>query len=302
MPRVKSTTRRNGKKERGPNATPVFMSQERRERCWGGDGTVVAPDSVRVSLPYEVVLEPATTLGSLYLYQFRGNSAFDPDLTGAGSQPTGFDQWSAFYNEYTVLSSHFEVEYICATSAGVEVVTYPSYNTTSPSTSFDASSRPYAKRCLLLNAGNGVKETLRSNMSTAQMLGVRDEAIIDDDAYGATISANPGSAAVWYWNVVAQNTTNTNTLADAVRIRLVYDVLFHDRVQLSLSSAVPRLRSGALPLAGPAGLEEANCSSLDARADLRQAFERFMGSMAHPAASSGKCGVGCQSGGCLQTP
>lgn len=39
---------------------------------------------------------------------FRMNSLFDPDLTGAGAQPNGFDQWSAFYNRYVVYK--FKIE------------------------------------------------------------------------------------------------------------------------------------------------------------------------------------------------
>jgi len=188
-----------------------------------------------VTLPYEMVLEPAAASGALYLYQFRGNSAFDPDYTSTGAQPTGFDQWAAFFNEYVVLSSSIELELMGGTSGSVEYVIYPSYNTTSPASSLDASARPYAKRVVISSNGNSVHARLHQSMSTAQMLGVKPEAIIDDDAYGATISANPGSAAVWYWSVVAQNINNTNTLADVIRVRLLFDVLFHDRVQLSLS-------------------------------------------------------------------
>lgn len=203
---------------------------------WGGDGAVVCADSVRVSLPYEFESSAATTLGALYSQQFRGNSVYDPDLTGVGAQPTGFDQWAAFFNEYLVVSSFLEIEIVCGTVAPVEWVVFPSYNSTLPSTTLDASARPYAKRVLLLSSGNSVKGRMRLSMSTAQMMGVREEAVLDDDAYGATVSTNPGSSAVWYWTVVAQNIASTTTLADSYRVRIVYDVLFHDRIQLSLSS------------------------------------------------------------------
>lgn len=33
---------------------------------------------------------------------YRANSVFDPDLTGAGHQPHGFDQWSQFYGKWVV--------------------------------------------------------------------------------------------------------------------------------------------------------------------------------------------------------
>lgn len=37
------------------------------------------------------------------------NSIFDPDLTGTGHQPYGHDNYSAIYNQYTVLSSFIKI-------------------------------------------------------------------------------------------------------------------------------------------------------------------------------------------------
>jgi hypothetical protein len=219
-----------------PSKQPLFRPRKATQTFWGGDGTVVCPDSVRMTLPYEETLLPTTASAGLYLYQYRGNSVFDPNYTGTGGQPAGFDVWAQFYNEYVVLSSRMEVEVIGATSGTVEYVTYPSYNTSAPSNSEDASARPYAERHIVAAVGNAVKSTLASSMSTAQLLGVREEAVIDDDAYGATTGTSPGANEVWYWNIVAQNINNSNTLADVVRVRILYDVMFHDRVQLNLSS------------------------------------------------------------------
>lgn len=39
------------------------------------------------------------------LYSFRANSAFDPDYTGIGHQPLGFDQMMALYARYEVIST-----------------------------------------------------------------------------------------------------------------------------------------------------------------------------------------------------
>ncbi len=227
-----------------PAVKPAFKPAGPRQTCWGGDGTVVCADSVRVLLPYEMTYLQATTLGSVGLQQFRGNSCFDPDLTGTGLQPTGFDQWAAFFNEYTVVSSYIEIENITGTISTTEIVVYPSYNASAPTSSEDASARPYAKRAIGNPNGNGIKNRLSQSMSTAQMMGVRDEAVLDDDQYGATTSANPGSAAVWYWNIVHQNLTSTSTLAETCRVRIVYDVLFHDRIQLSLSRVPARRQVG----------------------------------------------------------
>jgi hypothetical protein len=236
-------TNKNRKGASGPSAQPAFQTRERSQRFWGGDGTVVSPDSVRVTLPYEEVLLPTTSSGGLYSYQYRGNSAFDPNYTGTGGQPAGFDQWAAFYNEYTVLSSRIHIEIISGTSGTTEYCVFPSYNTTVPATPEDASVRPFAKANIGASGGNGALRHLRQSMSSAQLLGVRKEAIIDDDAYGATVGTNPAATAVWYWTIVGQNLNNSNSLADILRVHLEFDVEFHDRISLSLSSRTPSVGS-----------------------------------------------------------
>lgn len=46
-------------------------------------------------------MTPGTTLP----YAFSTNSCFDPNHTGGGHQPYGFDQWAVIYNHYKVYAS-----------------------------------------------------------------------------------------------------------------------------------------------------------------------------------------------------
>ncbi len=65
----------------------------------------------------------------------RLNSLYDPDLSGVGSQPVGFDQWSAFYNRYRVISTNVQirVENRLSASESLTLVAFPT-DTTSPVT------------------------------------------------------------------------------------------------------------------------------------------------------------------------
>lgn len=56
--------------------------------------------------------QPALTIvaGAYDDQQFRCNGLFDPDVNVGGGQPLYFDQLTAIYNHFTVLSSFIEVQ------------------------------------------------------------------------------------------------------------------------------------------------------------------------------------------------
>ena len=53
------------------------------------------------------------------------NSLFDPNRTGTGHQPYGFDQLSTFYNRYYVTGSKMTVTFSCQTKDNDTTVTGP---------------------------------------------------------------------------------------------------------------------------------------------------------------------------------
>lgn len=67
------------------------------------------PDRFNASLIYSdtVTLNPGA--GTLVHHDFRLNSLYDPDLTGTGHQPRGFDQLMAFYQRYRVYGCKMDV-------------------------------------------------------------------------------------------------------------------------------------------------------------------------------------------------
>lgn len=63
-----------------------------------------------VMLPYaqySASLDAGGFMGAFQ--QYKINSVYDPDLSGAGSQPLGRDTWSGIYNYYKVLETHVKV-------------------------------------------------------------------------------------------------------------------------------------------------------------------------------------------------
>lgn len=64
----------------------------------------LAPKTVIRTLRYSeaLVLDPSVSEAQ---YFFNANSVYDPDFTGVGHQPAGFDQLMTFYQHFEVLSS-----------------------------------------------------------------------------------------------------------------------------------------------------------------------------------------------------
>lgn len=52
-----------------------------------------------------------STTGSVASYVLRANDLYDPDFTGTGHQPMGFDQMMVFYNHFTVVRSRLTVSF-----------------------------------------------------------------------------------------------------------------------------------------------------------------------------------------------
>lgn len=108
------------------------------------------PDRLRVPLKYDQRIVITSTVGALVTQIYRGNSCYDPDYTGGGQQPVGFDQWSAFYASYMCYASKITVTAM-PVSASIsnttfQMVMYPSLSVTAITSMDDAVSQRYSKR------------------------------------------------------------------------------------------------------------------------------------------------------------
>jgi len=65
----------------------------------------------------EFTLNPAAA--GIAVQVFRANSLFDPDFTGVGHQPNGFDQMMAYYSHFTVISSKLTFKFVSASANNV---------------------------------------------------------------------------------------------------------------------------------------------------------------------------------------
>lgn len=167
--------------------------------------------------------------GSTGVYVFSANGLYDPNITGTGTQPTGFDQLMAIYGEYVVLGSTIKV--YCRNQE---------QSTSSPSlfgVFVERVSATSSSWVDYVNNGDGVYKHVCTNASGAEVNWItynadmqklmNKDVELDEYAWGS-VSANPTEQR--YFHIVVQALDNLSDLGNHhLFAEITYDVLLRDR-------------------------------------------------------------------------
>lgn len=138
-----------------------------------------------------VQLDPSTG-GIIDEYIFCANGLYDPNVTGTGHQPMGFDQMYALYSHYTVTHATITVTFVNGTdTSNPQAVAIRVANGTTATNSIDdfleQRSCPYS---VLGVDGSGAEiRKLKQTVDIARFLG-RPNLLNEDDCRGSS-TANP---------------------------------------------------------------------------------------------------------------
>lgn len=90
-------------------ARAAAISRRRYRRRYAIPQRAVTPKTKLAKLKYTqlVTLNPGP--GAIANHLFCCNGAYDPDVTGTGHQPLGFDQYMVWYDHYTVIGAKITV-------------------------------------------------------------------------------------------------------------------------------------------------------------------------------------------------
>lgn len=172
-------------------------------------GGFQSPESVIVKLKYAERITLTSTVGAITYYSFRAD-CYDPNLTGTGGQPTGFDQWMAFYEKYRVIKSRFinraGVAYsFLAILAGAALSTGSALSGTEAIA--DIISMPYSQSQI---CGGANWPKLDSGwLDSAHILGLtRAEFLANENTFGTASAVAPLCVV---WGMGCQTTDVTNT-------------------------------------------------------------------------------------------
>jgi len=108
------------KKKRSYRRTGRRMMKRRRPL------PLVVPNRYTCKLRYaDEISFDVPNLGVATYYDFRANDLFDPNASGVGHQPMGFDQLALMFNHFTVIGSKIKVR--VSPSTGGYTTANPSY-------------------------------------------------------------------------------------------------------------------------------------------------------------------------------
>jgi len=230
--------RRNGRRARpGGSVVPPGRDERKAQPL---SGSTFNPVTVvrnlplfglrtRRKLPYyeAIVLVGPANSSATAQYIWSANGCFDPNITGAGHQPMGFDQMMLFYNHYTVVGSRIKT--LIQNASGTNIAVYSSLmvsGSTSVSTDYinNIENGELVYTILSVPGASGANASLRTSVNCAKFQGLSN--IMDDPDMRGDASSNPTEQL--YYIVSVWNPASAAVASVLVNVELEFDVIFHE--------------------------------------------------------------------------
>jgi len=188
--------------------------------------TPLLPLSKNGKLPYsETSLTLSTgAVGLPNAFVFTANGLYDPNITGAGHQPMGFDQMMLFYEHYTVSRSKITVNFKStdATNASVVGILISPDATIGTVTNTLLENGMYVKKQLSRLGTDGDSCSITVNADISKINGKKD--VKSEDDFRGDVASNPAEQT--YFHVFIYNTYTGAVATCAFEALIEYDAIF----------------------------------------------------------------------------
>lgn len=191
-------------------------------------GISCMPDQLFVKLKYAqpLKLSGTTTANNT----FRANSCYDPDLTGTGHQPMGYDQWSNFYKRVRVHGAMFKYQFHNSGTKATTVYMYPSKDSTS-ALGTAAVEQAMAKTLVVAPATGSDLKTVTQYVDIRKFVGADINGSLD---FSHNTGANPSTNLFMQIGCNITDETATAIAIDGL-VEVVYYCEFFEREPLTQS-------------------------------------------------------------------
>jgi len=169
----------------------------------------VFPPSITKTLRYSTTFSLASTSGAITSTQvFRANDLFDPDFTGTGHQPMGFDQLMLWYNHFCVVNAKIRI--VAKNTVGsAPTVCLRVDATSTPLTVIDrvVEVGGCITEDLEVKGSYGANKILSISVDIAKLQGVSRSAITADPSLRGDAATSP--TEITYFHITMWDTTGT---------------------------------------------------------------------------------------------
>lgn len=242
------TRRRVSRKRYGGKKRSSFkkrrFTRRRRSGSNGKSNAFIVARRTHRTLTYHELITMDSGANSYAVYKFGANALYDPNTTGTGHQPYGFDQYMALYKYATVIGSKIT---LTPTQAAVSN-TVPGYATiflsedgNVASTINDAATfwETQLRKAPIINVGEGgmkawnfpTNKQTTATYSAKKFHGIKS--LIGDAGYSNTSGANPVRNPQYelvYWSI-----SGNNPDAQLFEVHIEYEVVFSEPITVGQS-------------------------------------------------------------------
>ncbi len=178
--------------------------------------------------------------GGIQQHFFSANGLYDPDITGTGHQPIGFDQMMLMYEQYVVLRSRISVTFVTQTAVQSRVGIYLSPDAVALGAVQMVENGQMVSTVIdggVVSGSGGSGERMRTleyEVDVPQYFGrPNGRSIANDPDLTGGVASNPGEQV--YYGVCCWSMTGTDSPSVAFDVLITYDVIYTEPKKLASS-------------------------------------------------------------------
>jgi len=240
LPRNRNGRRGRGGKKSGGGALTTSASNQNQLSMIVEPWMPLFPPRTTRRLRYSDDVSLSSSSGVVSSYVYAANDLYDPDRTGSGHQPMGFDQMMVFYNHFCVVRARIKVIFKSAAgAAGTACIRQDASPTPLTSINQILEFGGLVQTTLETIGGFGANKEIELGLSVARLQGVSESAITADSTLRGSAAASP--TEITYFHLHLWNAAGVTCTAN-VAVILEQEAVFMEPRDATLSS---RLRSFA---------------------------------------------------------
>jgi len=179
-----------------------------------------------------------TALGSAVptFKHFRANSLYDPDYSGIGHQPRGFDELSAIYDHYCVIGSKikvfFENDVDSVNNAGQYCFLMLQDTAGTPTSLIDIMEESNKNKIGYKQRSSTTSQNvmLSKTFSPYKMFGIpKKDSLINNSNLNPQTQQNPLEDAIYTAGIACSRTTSTIPPSVTLRVEIEYIAVFTEK-------------------------------------------------------------------------